>query len=222
MLDIVSHDLRSPLGAILLGLELVQQTHGDDRTVSLVAHSAQRMQRLVNDLLDASRAEIAQLELQLRAWEPRAVLEPTREQFEPLAKAAGITLETECTAEGELVCDRQRVGQILSNLIGNAIKFTRPGDKILVAASASDGSVRFSVSDHGPGIPAEEQAQMFEAYRQGSKTSHRGGIGLGLYICKKLVEAHGGKIGVYSTPDQGSTFWFELPRRPAAQRAVSA
>jgi signal transduction histidine kinase len=216
LLDIVSHDLRSPLNAIMLGLELVRGEHEDERTVSLISHSAGKMQRLVNDLLDASKAELAQLELDLRPCTPGSLVEVAREQFDDLAEAAGIHLETHCTAEGSIVCDRERVGQILSNLIGNAIKFTKAGDSVSLTVTSTDDQVRFAVSDHGPGIPADEQARMFEAYKQGAKTKHRGGIGLGLYICEKLVEAHGGRIGVTSAAEQGSTFWFELPRKRAS------
>ena len=216
LLDIVSHDLRSPLNAIMLGLELVKGEHEDERTVSLISHSAGKMQRLVNDLLDASQAEIAQLELDWKPHAPAALVESAREQFAGLTEAAGIGLETHCTADGTIVCDRGRIGQILSNLIGNAIKYTKAGDSVSLSVTSVDDRVRFAVSDHGPGIPAEEQARMFEAYKQGSKTKHRGGIGLGLYICQKLVEAHGGRIGVTSAADQGSTFWFELPRRRAS------
>lgn len=215
LLDVVSHDLRSPLNAILLGLEIVKERHADDRTVSVIASSAERMQRLVNDLLDASRAEIAQLELDRTLCEPQGLIEGVREQCEATARAAGITVATECTAGGTVTCDRQRILQILTNLIGNAIKFTKAGDEVTVSATAVGDRVRFAVSDHGPGIPDDEQARMFEAYKQGSRTSHRGGIGLGLYICKTLVEAHGGRIGVRSQAGKGSTFWFDLPRRPS-------
>ena len=109
--------------------------------------------------------------------------------------------------------------QLFQNLIGNAIKFTKSGDSIRLDIAGDDYRVRFNVRDAGPGIPESEQARMFEAYRQGSQTSHRGGIGLGLYICKKLVEAHGGTIGVFSEPGQGSTFWFELPRVRRSKKA---
>jgi signal transduction histidine kinase len=211
LLDVVSHDLRSPLSAILLGLELLTAEHGDARYVSVISHSAERMQRLVNDLLDASKAEVAQLELARLPCEPRALVDSVIEQFQDLAKAAGVRLRGASPEGGTINVDRERIVQILANLVGNAIKFTRSGGEIVVAASRTGERVTFEVSDMGPGIPADEQAGVFEAYRQGSHTLHRGGVGLGLYICKKLVEAHGGKIGVRSSSGQGSTFWFELP-----------
>jgi len=211
LLDVVSHDLRSPLGAIVLGLELLRAEHGDARYVNVIAHSAERMQRLVNDLLDASKAEVAQLELARSKCEPAAIIDSVVEQFADLAKSAGVRVTAECTAVGPVEVDRERILQILANLVGNAIKFTKSGDEIVVSATRAGDRVTFGVSDMGPGIPADEQAHVFDAYKQGSKTSHRGGVGLGLYICKKLVEAHGGQIGVRSATGKGSTFWFELP-----------
>lgn len=211
LLDVVSHDLRSPLHAIVLGLELLRAEHGEARHVSVIAHSAERMQRLVNDLLDASKAEVAQLELARAPQSPRAIVDSVVEQFRDLARAAGIRLRAECSADDVIQVDRERIVQILANLVGNAIKFTRSGDEIVVTAMRAGQRVTFGVTDGGPGIPDAEQAGVFEAYRQGSQTSHRGGVGLGLYICKKLVEAHGGTIGVRSVGGKGSTFWFELP-----------
>ncbi|HSD90369.1 MAG TPA: ATP-binding protein [Kofleriaceae bacterium] len=213
LLDVVSHDLRSPLSSILLGLELIRQEQPEARHVSVISHSAERMQRLVNDLLDASRAEIAQLELDLKPWRPAEIIDAAGEQFEELARAAGLQLCEISNCDGEVLCDRQRVLQVLANLLGNAIKFSRKGDEIVLAANPAGDGVRFSVTDRGPGIPDDEKQHMFEAYRQGAHTSHRGGIGLGLYICKKLVEAHGGTIGIDSKHGEGSTFWFVIPRR---------
>ena len=211
LLDVVSHDLRSPLGAIVLGLELLREEHGEARYVSVISHSAERMQRLVNDLLDASKAEVAQLELERSPCAPGAIVDSVVEQFADLANAAGVRVRGECAVEGTIDVDRARIIQILANLVGNAIKFTKSGDEIVVSATRAGDRVTFGVTDMGPGIPDAEQAGVFEAYRQGSQTSHRGGVGLGLYICKKLVEAHGGRIGVRSAAGKGSTFWFELP-----------
>jgi signal transduction histidine kinase len=211
LLDVVSHDLRSPLSAIVLGLDLLRAEHGDARYVSVISHSAERMQRLVNVLLDASKAEVAQLELARSRCEPGGLVDAVIEQFHDLAKSAGVRLRGDSSAAGTVDVDRERILQILANLVGNAIKFTKSGDEIVVRATRAGERVTFGVTDMGPGIPDAEQANVFEAYRQGSHTSHRGGVGLGLYICKKLVEAHGGKIGVRSVAGQGSTFWFDLP-----------
>ncbi len=210
LLDIVSHDLRSPLSSIVLGLDMLREEHPDTRYVSVISHSAERMQRMVNDLLDASRAEVAKLELDCTIVRPADLLGEVSEQFSDLARSAKIELKTVCDAEDTICVDRQRIMQVLANLVGNALKFTLAGDAITIGATRSGDTVRFSVTDGGPGIPDTEQDKVFHAYTQGETAFRRGGIGLGLYICKKLVEAHGGRIGVRSATGKGSTFWFEV------------
>jgi signal transduction histidine kinase len=125
--------------------------------------------------------------------------------------AAARSWSGESAVAGTVDVDRERILQILANLVGNAIKSTRAGGEIVVRATRDGDRVRFAVSDMGPGIPDAEQARVFEPYRPGSAAPHRGSMGLGLDISKKLVEAHGGRIGVHRAAEQGSTFWFELP-----------
>jgi signal transduction histidine kinase len=219
LLDIVSHDLRSPLSSIVLGLDMLREEHPNTRYVSVISHSAERMQRMVNDLLDASRAEVAKLELDRKVVRPGELLADVTEQFGDLAKSANVELRTVSEADGTIYVDRQRILQVLANLVGNALKFTLSGSAITVAATRTGDTVRFSVSDGGPGIPDAEQDKVFDAYTQGETASRRGGIGLGLYICKKLVDAHGGRIGVRSSNGQGSTFWFEIAASNAGSNA---
>ncbi|MBL0891651.1 MAG: ATP-binding protein, partial [Gemmatimonadaceae bacterium] len=111
-----------------------------------------------------------------------------------------------------LLCDRQRLQQVLSNLLGNAVRFTPAGGRIVLAATMHDDAVRVSVSDTGPGVAPEDVPRLFERYWQAPRLL-RAGSGLGLYIAKGIVEAHGGDIGVDSEPGKGAMFWFTLPVR---------
>jgi signal transduction histidine kinase len=114
-----------------------------------------------------------------------------------------------------VAADPDRIDQLFGNLIGNALRFTPAGGRILVTAGVAGECVRFSVTDSGPGISAQELPRVFDRFWQGSG-SEGGGAGLGLAIATRIVEAHGGRIGVDSQPGEGSTFWFELPTAPAA------
>lgn len=211
ILDIVAHDLLTPLNAIVLGLEVskargVEVPHG-----SAIANAADRMHRLVNDLVDASRAERRKLEISCSECDVASLLAATVELFAARAANAGVELRHEAPPGLRASLDADRIGQVLSNLIGNAITSTPRGGVVAISATLQpDGGVRFAVTDSGPGLPDEDVAGLFQAYKQGS-SGRRGSLGLGLYICKSLVEAHGGQIGAESSP-RGTTFWVRVPR----------
>ncbi|HEX5751694.1 MAG TPA: PAS domain S-box protein [Archangium sp.] len=219
VLGIVAHDLRSPLSAVSMSAQLVERQLERGKTgpetremLHVILRMAQRMGRLVEDLLDISRLEAGQL----------SVL-PSRQRVEPLvieslaqarSSAPALELRAEVAeALPEVLADRHRILQVLNNLLGNAVKFTPQGGRVTVGARAEGERVRFWVEDTGPGIPEEHRQHLFERFWQAHKGDRRG-AGLGLAICKHLVEAHGGQIGVDSEVGRGSTFWFSLPVVP--------
>jgi len=216
VLAIVSHDLRNPLNAITLATSLLQTTDGlppeDREQLDIIGISAQRMSHLIADLLDVTRLEGGKrLPIDPQRVEAEELLREAYELFRAQAGAAGITLQ-ELPAHGvpPVHADRHRVMQVLSNLIGNAMKFTPPAGIIAFGAEAQDdGQVRFTVSDTGPGIEAKNLEDIFTPYWQ-AKRAERLGAGLGLPIAKGIVESHGGKIWVESVPGKGTKFHFTL------------
>ncbi len=227
VLGIVAHDLRSPLSALSLSAQLVERQLERGRTgpetrdmLHVILRMAQRMGRLVEDLLDISRLEAGQLSVSPDPQGVGVLVAEALEQARPTA--SGLELRAE-VAEGlpEVLADRHRILQVLANLLGNAVKFTTQGGHVTVGARAEGGTVRFWVEDTGPGIPEEHRQHLFEHFWQARRDDRRG-AGLGLAICKHLVEAHGGQIGVDSEVGRGSTFWFSLPvdRAPRAPPAA--
>lgn len=216
VLAIVSHDLRNPLNAVTLAAELLQLTpaiQGEDReNVDTIDVSAKRMRRLIEDLLDVTRLEGGkQLPIEPAPVDVRNLLDEAYELFKAQAAASSITLQ--CSAADGLpsvLADRHRVMQVLSNLLGNAMKFTPEGGLVACRAEPSDNLVLFLISDTGPGIPAENLGDIFNPYWQAKRTA-RMGAGLGLPIAKGIVESHGGKIWVESEPGVGTKFSFTLP-----------
>jgi signal transduction histidine kinase len=170
------------------------------------------MQRLVNDLLEAAREEASGLELVRRECPARPLVELTEELFRDRAVEAGVQLQFECRANAAVLVDRDRILQVLANLVGNALSYSPRGSVISLSATAEPDRVRFSVTDAGPGIPTAELERIFAPYQQGSGR-RRGSLGLGLHICKTIVEAHGGRIGVQSVRGEGTMFWFTVPTR---------
>ncbi|HEX2569545.1 MAG TPA: ATP-binding protein [Polyangia bacterium] len=234
VLAVVSHDLRSPLGAILLnattllrGAEPGEAGARLRRKCGLIVRSAERMSRLIDDLVDLASIRGGQLSITLR---PEPVPELVHEavySFEATAEERKVHLETRLGADAEggpetarltIRCDRDRILQVFSNLIGNALQVTPPGGRITVQVEARPDEVVFSITDTGPGIAPEELPHLFKRYWRSSKAEYKG-HGLGLAIAQGLVEAHGGRIGVESQPGRGSTFFFTLPRTPAETAA---
>ena len=225
LLNIVSHDLRSPLTAVTMGAALLAETQPPNKHVNAINNAAARMRSLIDDVLDAARMETGTITLHRSSWEVGTLLERAVELFQTRAAKAGISLTVE---RPELVAlasgDPERIVQVLSNLIGNALTFTPRGGEIVAGATVAGASqdVTFCVRDTGPGIAPEEQSRLFQRYMQGNDGQHRrGSLGLGLYICKNLVEAHGGTIWVESDPGNGSRFCFTLPAARALESRAS-
>jgi signal transduction histidine kinase len=169
-----------------------------------------RMNRLINDLLDMASIEAGQLYMAPEPLAAAELLDETVDAFAPIAAAKDIALQAE-PGSGTPVAnvDRGRILQVLANLVSNAIKFTARGGKISVGATREPDGIRFAVSDTGIGVPADALLGLFQRYRQVRKD--RRGVGLGLYISKSIVEAHGGRIWAESQPGAGSTFYFTVP-----------
>ena len=212
LLGIVSHDLRNPLAGMLMRCTLLLETLPQDeagqrirRDIEAMNRSAHRMERLLRDLLDFASIQAGRLSVERS---PHPIADLLREGMESLYALAGprtVRAETELQDKDlKVLCDRERFLQIFSNLVGNALKFTPQDGTIRVRAQQRPGEVQFSVSDTGPGISKEELPKIFQKYWQGH--GGRTGAGLGLYIAKALVDAHGGRIWVESGSSTGTTF----------------
>jgi PAS domain S-box-containing protein len=215
-LSIVSHDLKNPLAAIRLNAQLLDRLplngKSDNiiiKTGSLIEESVDVMTNLVNDLLDIGRIESNRLTLVPSLADPTDLINKTLQILRPIANSKKISISQEVRASAPVWCDAHKIAQVLSNLVGNAIKFTPMGGTIEIGADETLAGVRFYVKDSGPGISHDHLEHIFDKYWQMKETSRKG-TGLGLYIAKGIIEAHQGKIGVESELGQGSTFWFIL------------
>jgi len=216
VLQIVSHDLRNPLNNIGMAAELIleqaAQTEQRAHTVGIIQRSTERMNRMIQDLLDVAKLETGRLAIETAPVAVSRLLEDATESLAPLAQEKSLRFNT-ATQDGTppaVVADRGRILQVFTNLVGNALKFTPAGGEITVTVKPEAGMVRFGVTDTGTGIPPEQLERIFGRFWQ-AKPSDRRGLGLGLTIAKSIVEAHGGRIGVYSTVGKGTEFWFTLP-----------
>jgi signal transduction histidine kinase len=216
VLAIVSHDLRNPLHTVMLAASLLQTSEriaAEDREqLDIIDLSAKRMQRLIEDLLDLTRLEGgSQLPIEPAPLDVESLFGETNELFKSQAAKGEITLRYDTgDGAGPVYADRHRILQVLSNLIGNAMKFTPPGGLITYRAELSGRNVQITVADSGPGIPKENLGDIFNPYWQAKRTA-RLGAGLGLPIAKGIVESHGGRIWVESEPGEGTRFHFTLP-----------
>ncbi|MFY0563404.1 sensor histidine kinase [Archangium lansingense] len=226
VLAIVSHDLKNPLGSIALSTQLMRRLlpSGEEgerirKHAYTIERSVERMDRLIRDLLDMVSIQAGQLKLDLRRYAVDDLVRDGLVLLEPLAIEKRVELRTHLPRERYWVeCDRDRFFQVLSNLVGNALKFTPEGGSVTVEGAAGEGFMRISVRDTGPGIPAEALPHLFEPFWQVEGTGKKG-TGLGLTISRGIVMAHGGSLEVESEQGQGSTFSFTLPRlAPKSER----
>jgi signal transduction histidine kinase len=219
LMAIVSHDLKNPLAAILLKRQVLLRLldRGDcdftaiRRQVDSLGSSADQMNRLIRDILDMETIEAGHLKVARKAEDLQLILQSVSELFAPIAENKTIQLEVQpLNIPVRVDCDRDRILQVLSNLIGNAIKFTAEGGQVEVGTQLVNGSqIEISVRDNGPGIRRENIEKLFHRHWQAEGTA-RLGHGLGLFITKGIVEAHEGQVRVESTLGQGSTFCFTL------------
>jgi signal transduction histidine kinase len=214
LLAMVTHDLRSPLSVIVMNAHLIVENTSDDATreaAGEVVLAASRMDRLLTDLLDVVRIESGILGIVKRPHDIGVLALEVHRSYEPLFAARGVTFTVD-PPTGPLLAsfDHDRIVQVLSNLLSNAMKLTpRNGTVALHVAVVKDG-VELTLKDDGPGIQPEALPRVFERFWQVDSSARRG-LGLGLYICQTLVQAHGGHIGVESTYGKGATFRFTLP-----------
>lgn len=214
VLGMVTHDLRSPLCVITMNAQSIGACTADDYTREAAAEilrASARMERLLSDLLDVARIESATLRIKKRRHDVGSVLAEVRETYGALFSNRGLNFTVEAPAQPVFALfDHDRLIQVLSNLLGNAMKFsTAPGPVALAAAVRGD-AIEFTVTDQGPGIHPDALPHVFERFWQIDVQSRRG-LGLGLYICRNIVEGHGGRIEAQSELGKGATFRFTLP-----------
>jgi GAF domain-containing protein len=224
----MSHELRTPLAAILGYAELIQEGFYEPQgpksldALTRIRSNGKHLLGLINTVLDIAKIESGQFTLNMTEYAIESVVETVRAATESLAQNKKLALTTSVDKALPIgLGDEQRLTQVLLNLVGNAIKFTDAGE-VSIAAGARNGHFAVSVTDTGPGIPLDQQDRIFDQFHQvdSSFTKAKGGTGLGLAIAKQIVEMHGGRIWVVSTPGKGSTFQMELPTRAEFRKPI--
>lgn len=215
--SMVGHDLKTPLASLGCSLEVLGQgIFGtlNEQGCSLLEQaqiSIDRLLRLINELLELQKFDGGMVSLTKEDSPVPDVLRTSAEAVRSFAGKRNIQIEVK-DCETIVSMDRDRVTQVVVNLLSNAIKFSPDGGKVTVTADSNPDRVKFNVIDQGPGINEKYHDLIFERFRQVDAADAKHGTGLGLHICKAIVEAHGGHIGIVSKPGAGSTFWFTLPR----------
>jgi protein-histidine pros-kinase len=218
VLAVVSHDLQNLLAAIGYTMTVLLRTAATTeaerrmhRCGEVVEGSLASMRRLLRDILEAERMGSAPPQVTVAPQELAGLIAETVELMAPLAAEKGVRLELRCEAEPAwALCERERIQQALQNLVGNAIHFTPDRQRVMIRLWREQDEMRVAVRDEGRGIPSEQHPYVFERYWRGRGAS-RHGIGLGLFIVKRLIDAHGGRIWVEDAPGAGATFVFTLP-----------
>ena len=214
LLAVVSHDLKDPLNVIQMASQLARLQVKDAAalaTLERIDRATTRMRVLISDLLDLSKIEAGRFQIHLGRFEVRALVADAVSLQTQIAETKSVWLDSSDVEDILLVADRDRLFQVLTNLLGNAIKFSPDGSDIKISAQHVDGFVRFDVRDKGAGISPNLLPHVFDRYWQAPRSRAREGSGLGLFIAKGLVDAHGGRISVDSHVGEGSTFTFTVP-----------
>lgn len=224
---IVSHELRTPLTSIKIGIDMALEKPGEegalssedrDHFLSVAKRSVDRLARLINEVLDFQKLDIGGQEFHMLAQDVNAVVAEVSRSFAPVARERGAELVEEL-ADGLPACvfDKDRISQVVLNLVNNAVKFC-PKGRVTVRTEAQEGFVRISIRDEGPGIAEEDQKKLFRSFSQVHASGRKvEGSGLGLAISRKIVEQHSGRIGVESARGQGAVFYFLLPVGPGGR-----
>ena len=217
----ISHELRTPLASLKALAETLSAGALEDppaarRFLYRMETEVDALTQMVSELLELSRIESDQVPLKLKPVSPKKLLVKARERLGAQAERKGLEIKVECQNKlPKVLADKTRLGQVLVNLIHNAIKFTPEGGKLTLSASQDQDMIHFSVSDTGIGIPAEDLTRIFERFYKTDPARSGAGTGLGLAIARHLVESHNGRIWAESTPGQGSTITFSIPAIPA-------
>jgi PAS domain S-box-containing protein len=215
----VSHELRTPLTSIkgsfslLAGGKVGELSSKGDQLVKIGLAETERLIRLINDILDIKKIEVGKFQLYVENIAPQEFIKQTILSVLGFAEQYGVNLIAEIKNNDTIEGDKDRLIQVLTNLISNAVKFSDPGEAVTIVSSKRDKYIRFSVIDKGPGIDARNVPKLFRMFQQSDSgtAQPKGGSGLGLAVCKSLVEQHGGNIGIDTEVGKGSTFWFEIP-----------
>jgi two-component system, NtrC family, sensor histidine kinase KinB len=229
LVSTVSHELKTPLTSVRMGLHLLLEEKigslNPKQTELLLAarEDSERLLRMINDLLDLARIESGSRRMTPEPKSPNELVQKALHGLSDIAEARNVRLRSEIEVNlPDVAVEPQQIFHVFSNLISNAVKYSRAGDEVVVGAQAQDGDgVRFSVTDHGPGIPLQYQPRMFEKFfRVPGTDSH--GAGLGLAIAREIVTAHQGRVGLNSQPGKGSEFYFVLPAAEMRRRPVKS
>ncbi len=208
----ITHELKTPVTAIKGTIDLIERKgFADKKHLEIIKKNIEKLSKMIKDLLDYSKIESGQIELLKEKNNIIEAIEDAIFLVSPLSKQKNIKILLENRLDIWASFDHEKIQQVLSNLLTNAIKFSPENGKIIIKVSENKKEIRVSIEDFGPGIPPEEREKVFQKFYRVSKDK-REGIGLGLAICKGIIEAHGGKIWVEEPPHRGSIFHFTLPK----------
>jgi signal transduction histidine kinase len=216
VLAVVAHDLRNPLSTVRMTAEALMQqsafgSEPAQRRLRAIDRAVSRMEHLIQDLVDDTRIERGELTINVQSEKVGPIVQEAMDVYSPIAQETGVNIEAKTrTNDAAIACDRDRMLQVLGNLLGNAIKFTPEGGRVTLETEDLPDAIRFEVRDTGPGIKGEHMPHIFERYWN---TDSRG-TGLGLYIARSLVRAQRGELEAHSEPGLGARFFFTIPRAP--------